>query len=267
MAPQLELLESHKINFHFEILSIPMIVGVSHLTVACPTLDASTVQSFAKGGEVEFFEQNLPSHSTKSIFLSQSADLHGIAYIRFNEGLPIELVSYYREPVGFPGVFQPYYGTDMLPSVPIAAATAMKKVGGASGLNGVSVASADLVRSVHFWTQALGYRKVICSQDVDSSNAWVVLRRESPIVQWRFNLLLHHGKEVVPFPFLDGPGTTCLAHLSSSIELDLLSLIKEGGEAATEPFEMMINGKKLKIAIVRGPSGEYIELIQVVPQT
>lgn len=244
-----------------------MIVGVSHLTVACPTLDVGVVQALAKGGQVEFFEQSLPSHSTKSIFLSQSADLHGIAYIRFNEGLPIELVSYYREPTGFPGVFQPYYGTDMLSSVPTAAATAMKKVGGASGLNGVSVASADLERSVHFWTQAMGYRKVTCSQDVDSSNAWVMLRRESPIVQWRFNLLLHQEKKVTPFPFLDGPGTTCLAHLSSAIELDLLSLLKEGGEAATEPFEMMINGKTLKIAIVRGSSGEYIELIQIASYT
>jgi len=242
-----------------------MIVGVSHLTVACPTLNIDIVQSLANGGEVDFYEQNLPSHSTKSIFLSRSADLHGIAYVRFNEGLPIELVSYYREPAGFPGVFQPYYGTDMLSSVPPAAATAMEEVGITSGLNGVSVASADLGRSVHFWTQAMGYRKVTCSQDVDPSNAWILLRRESPIAQWRLNLLLHHEQEVIPFPFLDGPGTTCLAHLSSSIELDLPSLLKGGGEAATEPFEMMINGKKLKIAIVRGPSGEYIELIQVVP--
>ncbi len=75
-------------------------------------------------------------------------------------------------------------------------------------------------------------------------------------------LRLAGGAAQAPAGWLDQPGATCLALISTRIEDDLERCVRSGGEGAAGPFTMAVNGQDLSIALIRSPSGNPIELIQ-----
>ena len=56
----------------------------------------------------------------------------------------------------------------------------------------------------------------------------------------------------------------CLAFLSSNIDDDIARLALEGAESGTEQFRIVVNNRKLCVAIV-GFDGAYIELLRILP--
>lgn len=237
-----------------------MILGASHMTLACASLEDGLAQAAAQGLKTEFSEPDLPSHPSKAGLLSQPFDTHAIAFLRSDHGLPVELVSYHRPPPGPAGRFQPCYGPQAPPGLPAAARTAFAAVSGPSGLQGAAIGCPDVAAGRDFWQVALGYREVASGEGAEGP--WSVLRREGPVPQWRFGLLLHLAP-AAPLPSLDGPGMTCLSHLCSDMAADRARLLENGATVATEAFEAMVNGRRLAVAIARGPAGEYVELLQV----
>src|ERR1700722_16301846 len=71
-----------------------MILGASHMTLACADIAQGAADLAALGYRVEFIDTALPSHPGKAPMLSTPREIHAIAFARATRGLPIELVSY-----------------------------------------------------------------------------------------------------------------------------------------------------------------------------
>ena len=118
----------------------------------------------------------------------------------------------------------------------------------------------NMARALNFWTGGLGAR--VAEQGRDSLwNQWVKLKIVSPVAVWSAEVVL--ARFDVEKPFLDSPGFTCLAFLTNNLEQEVNRLADIGAREITEPFFLSVNNKPLKIVLLRGPSDELIELIQI----
>lgn len=64
-------------------------------------------------------------------------------------------------------------------------------------------------------------------------------------------------------PPLDLEGLSCLAFLSTSPETDAQSMVRLGGRDVTEAFRLDVNGRRLRVLMLRSPEGTLIELIKI----
>jgi hypothetical protein len=253
-----------------------LILGVSHMTLACDDIDAGLGHLAGLGYRPEFIERDLPSPRAKASLLSAPFASHAIAYTRAAHGLPIELISYGGAPPPpagrFVGIFdepgavvspaataapipgRPSLAAATLPGFePPMLATRSRKKG---GLVGAVVTVADMARARRFWCEGFGLREV---------GTWyggINLEFASPVPAWRFSISLVQGKGETPQPFLDSLGMACLSFVSSSLERDAAQLRQCGATHATCPLAMTVNGKALSVEILRGPDGEFVELLQ-----
>jgi hypothetical protein len=65
--------------------------------------------------------------------------------------------------------------------------------------------------------------------------------------------------------FLDDDGATCLALMVKDIKLSLSTAKKFGATEISEAFQMELGGKRFSIAFLRGPGGELVEVVQLLP--
>jgi hypothetical protein len=56
----------------------------------------------------------------------------------------------------------------------------------------------------------------------------------------------------------------CLSFLSSNISDDVQRLVIAGAQPSTGVFDLSINGRDMKVAILTTPDRAFVELIQVV---
>jgi hypothetical protein len=80
---------------------------------------------------------------------------------------------------------------------------------------------------------------------------------------WCFKLLLVETNCAPLAPTLDAPGFACLAFISSGIADDSCRLLKYGAIDSTGPFCVAVNRKELEVEVLRGPAGEYVELLSI----
>jgi hypothetical protein len=66
-----------------------------------------------------------------------------------------------------------------------------------------------------------------------------------------------------PQPRLDDPGCPCLALLTTNVEQDLERACASGGHSASPVFNLVVGNRALRIALLRGPVDEIVELIEV----
>lgn len=125
----------------------------------------------------------------------------------------------------------------------------------------------NLDASAAFFEDGLGFRPTAAGQA--GRRQWRVLETQSPLAKWRLKLMLYTAEsdlEMEPL-MLDDVGFPCLALLSSAVSTDLAALAAQAGAesegVATEAFTITVAGKPLQIGLMRGPSGELIELIEV----
>ncbi len=64
-------------------------------------------------------------------------------------------------------------------------------------------------------------------------------------------------------PPLDLEGLSCLAFLSTAPEADAQAMVPLGGRDVTEAFRLEINGRRLRVLMLRSPEGTLIELIKI----
>lgn len=265
-----------------------MILGTSHMTLACTNIDAALAGLEDLGYRPEFVERDLPNAVQKKPFLSGDDTKHDMAFTRCADGLPLELVRYTHLGSAGRGSFTGYFAQDAdqkfarlspgsieeaafqvngvtplthIHSLSNFATTALFGPGheNKKGLKQATLRVADLTVAQRFWCDGLGYKIVAGDNDAQ----WRRVTFRAPVPAWNFTIVLIAAPTSPTPATLDSVGMACLSHLCSSLPHDRERLLNAGATAASGAFDIRINGKILTVEIFRGPNSELIELMQV----
>lgn len=257
-----------------------MILGVDHIGLSAASLGDGIGIMRSLGYEVRFAVEDLANHDAKRPFLRQWRPRHAIAYCALrgcvavevtvhSATLPVEQGPYEVLCSGQPGpdaeplhdVFDgPATKADARmtywrwPAIRTRFATSPGM--GDLRIGSVAVSVVDIDASTRWWTDALGFRyrgsPTPGVHDLD---------RASPVADWRLDLMLV-SQAAHALPMLDDTGFTVLALITTDIAEDA-PRVSHGAAEVGRTFEQRIAGRNVRLAFVRGPSGELVELVEV----
>lgn len=263
-----------------------MILGIDHIAVSTPCIHESARDLENEGAEIAFVENDIPNGDPKKDYLSAYTPRHSITLCRPREGIAVEFTQHATS-TGRPGCYRLLGNVqstlqDMVNQQPhddvwseiekatdgnefphhdsINATTGQRLATNSTspGIRVIGVQVLDLDQSVRFWSDAFRFRIVTNGVTRDGTR-WARLTFRAIRPNWSVELVMAESRSLVPLiPMLDDVGATCLALLSTDVGADLSRA--HGSHASA--FELDIAGKRLTIALLRGPSGEIIELIQ-----
>jgi hypothetical protein len=274
-----------------------MIIGASHLTLSCERIDEAIREIGRLGFRPSFADLNLPNSPRKKPFLRSYTPFHGIALCKGGRGVPIELVGHGGPPKASSGGFRPIVsvpaGEGSMPEMPsdpelaavVGQAFGVKAVrgvrlrdpgceiwtaagakgGSSGGVLGVLLEVSDLSVAELFWVSALPCRK-IQEDRRGTPRKWVKLVVAAPVPEWSLEIVLVERRDAAEWPaaVIDQAGFPCLAMLSTDLTGDCALLERFGAADPSGPFTLDVNKRRIEVELVRGPSQELIELIQVV---
>jgi hypothetical protein len=223
-----------------------MIIGTSHVTLACNDIAIAVRHLVGLGFVLDFAALAAPSSPRKKPYLSFKTDVHDLAFMRSNTGLPIELVRYPRQPSGTAGRYYGIFAGTRPPHVParaLSCAAIASAIGdgddvvlpgielpvtiiprdGLPELIGARLATTNLEAALRFWCDGLGLREITRSAHCAG---WRLLEFDSFVPSWRFKLLLIEEVRAPELPTLDAPGLACLSFLSSDLARDSERLLE-----------------------------------------
>lgn len=257
-----------------------MILGASHLTYSSAEPAEARRLLQRAGLTLDFDQRGVPNSPEKAPFLSpsaRSAETMDITYFKGALGPAVELVAY---PAAGPATgrgFSPLFALDLPASLsadpgfwesaPREAFPAAKTAAPAEqGIAAIACPVDAVDASLSFWKAGLGFSETARGASGERG-AWVALELPALLPQWRLRLVLFEDSRAFASedrtPTLDGLGFRCLSLLSSELEKDLARLNQAGAAGRIDPFELTVNGKRLRAGMVRGPGLELVELIQV----
>ncbi|MGC8667512.1 MAG: VOC family protein [Chthonomonadales bacterium] len=240
-----------------------MIIGMDHIALSTRNAEEDVEALKPLGYHLKFLQRDVRNAPQKQPFLREFRPVHTIAYCRNGRGLAIELTEH--GPHVYPGASR--YGVYAFAGAPDL-------------IRGVSLSTADPERSLRFWHDGLGLEPVRgeAAQPVIPERfapfvpaalsadrvaaAGHRLAACAPAPAWCMELALVAADKEGEEPMLDDAGLTCLCLLSTSIERDLARAVRAGGTQATDVFPLQVNGRLLRVAMLRGTAGEIVELIQ-----
>lgn len=263
-----------------------MILGIDHIAISTSCVHESARELENEGAEIVFIENDIPNGDPKRDYLSAYTPRHSIALCRPRDGIAVEFTQH-ETSTGLPGSYrligniqstlhdlvnqQPHHdewsgieraiNENEFPHLDSLNATTGQRLATAStsrGIRTIGLRVLDLEQSVRFWSDAFRFRMVTNGVN-RASTRWARLAFRAIRPNWSVELVMAEGRSLVPsIPKLDDEGATCLALLSTDIRADL----SRAHESHASAFELDVAGKRLTIALLRGPSGEIIELIQ-----
>jgi hypothetical protein len=265
-----------------------MILGIDHIALSCDDIHRGADELRNFGYTVSFVESSLPNNRVKEAILKDYEPTHALAYCQLPNAVAIELTqhsakfqnagSYYQvmfasKPAHTSNGVKPSFAPQCWQ---VAQGFEESKFGvwdcfkstiwhqceeaGGGRIKSVAVPTTDIEVSLKFWTAGLGCKLV--EQGSFENARWASLRFVSPIQAWCLNLLLIQTAGADAPPYLDDPGFPCLALLTNSLSKDMERALEAGGVSCGSHFETMVNDKCLQIALLRGPCGEPVELIE-----
>lgn len=258
-----------------------MILGVSHMVLGSTNL-ARDRRLFENLSWTTRFEQHgIPTPAGKRPFMSTSSPAQALVFMQPPQGTPVELIHY----------------ADLLPDasasplqmvLPVPARLdGFRRLGNILGGDGAAAYEAphitcplwfatdapvpttivhhvtNLEVATRFWEVGVGFRRVPTPAHSKES-ATATLEFHSVVPQWRATMRLvpHQGP---PAPgLLDGPGFRCLSMVVSDPERAADDLRRAGASASTGPIDLVINGKALRLEILQGPDGAFVEILSTV---
>ncbi|MEI7752744.1 MAG: hypothetical protein WCJ71_11740, partial [Candidatus Omnitrophota bacterium] len=125
----------------------------------------------------------------------------------------------------------------------------------------VALPVAQLSKSSVFWQAGLGFRQTATGY-LQTGEQWESYIFPSPVKRWMLDFVLIEAPKSKERTMLDAPGFRCLALITTDLVADLKKLAGVGGVEISEPFGLLMNQKMLRIALLRGPSDEIVELIE-----
>lgn len=266
-----------------------MILGGSHLTLASTDIEADLRALAGFGYAERFVERAMPSHPAKSAFLSRPYTSHDIAYAAAARGLAIELVRYGPTFPASVGSMVPIFdgkacvvtsdsgGAESLRRILADAMSATEAtvarlpqigsracfLGGGKNarLVGVAIAVADLGAARDFWERGLGYHSS------GEGRGWRRLTFRSPIEAWCLDVVLCQLEQSTHDAMLDSRGAACLSMVCTDLQQDRALVLAAAGHtpASTGPFDLVVDGRQLRMELFCGPDRVFVELFQVMP--
>ena len=270
-----------------------MIVGIDHIALSSSNADRDAAALEPAGFARAFVEKDITNSPAKRHLLRHYSPVHGIAYMKAQNGIAIELVQHGgdvgtchapysvilsgRPPDVEPEETQPTNGCGSAIAASLGAGTSLQRVYWplfhtsfwcsqnstltAPRVSAILLDVPDIDASLSFWREGMGFA-VDETGPPPQDGPMVRLAFRSMLDCWSVSLfLVQSGRPPTP-SFLDDAGFSCMALISNHIEEDLASALKAGGGDASPVFEADINGRSLRLAVFRGPAGEPVELIQ-----
>jgi len=270
-----------------------MILGVDHIALSCPTIDAGLDALAPLGFKPVFVHRDLGNHEEKRPFLRNFDAGHGLAYCRGTSGIAVELTRHAAHDKDTPSPYQVLFdgqppnaapcdadtrfgdndAWDAVADVTSVEAGAWPGIGArfwhavsAPGSDGIAIRCvmlpvSDLAVSEPFWVAGLGCRQGERGR-TPGGHAWSCVSFRSVVPAWCLDVLLVEIPLSRGVPHLDDAGFPCLALLTNRLQADKESVRVAGAGSIGNDFPMEVNGKSLAVCMLRGPCSELIELIQ-----
>lgn len=124
------------------------------------------------------------------------------------------------------------------------------------------VLSQDIEEALSFWQSACGFRMFTEGED-EKSRRWFQGTIKGMLPQWTVSCIILESSERPRKSMLDHPGFNCVGLLTSDIEKEIKCALSAGAKDSTGVFELTVNRQDLQLAMLRSPSGEIIEYIQI----
>lgn len=238
------------------------VFGLSHLCVGCTGgMDVVELALVKCGYERRFVHADLPNPAAKRNLVRKWTDVHDIRLLGA-QGLPsVEILHHHSGAIANSSNFQPRIhirdaGADERRQLAEFGLILDQGKGALSGNLRVGIACVAVPESAVFWEKAMGFSVQSCEMD----QAELSFRALSP--SWSIDLILEKNERLAGPTFLDDLGCTCLSFLVRDVPHALEMCAGHGALAVGEPFPFKVGGKVLDVALVRGPGGELIELLQ-----
>lgn len=208
-----------------------MIVGVAQLVLNVADLDTASERYLADGWKAGFRCDGIPNHPSKRPLQARERSALDMVHLA-RPGTPaVEITSYADGPPAGATVYTP-----------------MER--------GVRLAACDAQASERFWC-ALGF-----TRRPDG-----LLEARAVLPTWRLCVALDHVDGPRPRTSLDASGWVLVTVLTTAIHADLERLIATGLLVQSAgPWDEQIAERPTTVAVVEGPSGELVELLQA-PRT
>lgn len=203
-----------------------MIVGVAQIVVNVPDLDQASAPYLADGWRETFRVETIPNHAAKASLQAAPRRALHMVHMTPPEGGAVELTCYEGVPPAGDTVYE---------------------------LDGhVRVHAGDLERSRAFW-HALGF----------AERADGLLEARALLPGWRLAVELVHSDRVRPVTSVDADGCVLVTVLTTAIEPELERLRRTGLLLRFTPsWTEQIGTRTAVVAILEGPSGELVEVLQ-----
>jgi hypothetical protein len=269
-----------------------MILGVDHIAVSGTSLAHDGAVLAGLGFRQRVAVAGLPNPVVKAPLLERYGELHDVAIFEGESGPALELTVHGdatrraaddgfvplvalgpsaapgpadAAPTAIAGAICAAFGLDDLNFVRLPGLeTGLWSVpAGAASLKAAVRIVADLAASVGFYRDVLGLRET--ARGSTDAVTWVRLAAAGLVPKWQMSLLLCVPSDAPQGQArrLDDAGYPCLALLSSDIEADLARVEAQAAwETRTVRFDLVLDGRALKIAYLYGSAGEIVELIE-----
>lgn len=259
------------------------ILGIDHICATCKGIDQAKKLECI-GYVTSFEERHLSISEEKKPFLKQHGDSHDAVFLTAKKGSSIEIIDHYgsssqqgryevlfespkilsdvtvkNDPIGkiLENVFDCTISKILIPSLNIHY---YQKMGSVEGLFTAVLRCNNLDKISKFWITGLGFKEKSFDK---KKNSWKLLHFTSPILAWNIDLLLIQDPNMsITSSYLDDLGWTCISIIVSDIDSCLTHLEKLGAKDIGLPYVVKIANNYLKLAFLRGPEAELIELIE-----
>jgi len=240
--------------------------GVDHVQISVPAL-GTAIETLSSCGYTVDFEEPDFSTTQRPYFRERRKSM---AYLRSGSDA-VELIDGSGVPgpeLWLPVFHRAIHGTATeAPAgiactarlVPELGGTCLASGGGTGGLERVVLRVADPEPTVGF-LEGLGF--LLRGRD----GCRIELEFPRTIVTMALRVTVISGGSRPPEHFVDDLGCTLVALISRNLEADVAAL-QEDGCTTTQIFSFTINGKPIRHAIIRGPGGALVELIEVGRKT
>jgi hypothetical protein len=266
-----------------------MILGVDHVALSCAQIETAAQQLESLGFTSRFIQRGLLNHPLKRPFLRAYAPEHAIAFCQAPTGVAIELTEHGELGGGAPSPYQVLLASGGAAFTRGTTDGAVAEVWRASlgcgtpermgwpalqtelwvdqasdpaapaGIRALGVPVAEMEPALRLWRDGLQFREGTAG--AASGQRWCELVFRTPVAHWSARVILFEGSSEQSPPMLDQPGFPCLALLSTNLERDSERLQRQGAAETTGAFALEVDGKPLKVALLRGGNGEILELI------
>jgi hypothetical protein len=271
-----------------------MILGVDHVALSCDDIFSKASLFEEAGCRIKFVEERLYNPPEKRPFMTLYEPYHSIAYCQAAEGISIELTQHsnpladgassyqvllsgtFSDTVPFNGRLSSALGEVWYEALHHARAeaglwrplhaqawfTSGRAEAGPLRIRALMLQVKSLSVSENFWIKGIG-TSLVKRGRTGNGRLWTHIAFSSPVRAWSADLLLVENPGIRHFRNIDEAGFSCLALLSNRMSHDKSIVMSRGATMVSDDFCLNVGGRSLNIALLRGPDGEIVEIIEL----